>query len=112
MNEKLSFSLELFSGHFYGQSFIKTVRGPLVKLTFRTAISSHQVMGMLSKKNEVWKIYQTEYGPFLATDWLKSKIKEEGGSWATCNSKISFDCIDSLDMYIYIKSYGYASVKP
>ena len=27
--EKLSFSLKLFSGHFYGQSFIKTVRGPL-----------------------------------------------------------------------------------
>ena len=26
--EKLSFSLKLFSGHFYGQSFIKTVRGP------------------------------------------------------------------------------------
>ena len=27
--EKISFSLKLFSGHFYGQSFIKTVRGPL-----------------------------------------------------------------------------------
>ena len=27
--EKSSFSLKLFSGHFYGQSFIKTVRGPL-----------------------------------------------------------------------------------
>ena len=26
--EKLSFSLKLFSGYFYGQSFIKTVRGP------------------------------------------------------------------------------------
>ena len=30
--EKLSFSLKLFSGHFYGQSFIKTVRGPLSNL--------------------------------------------------------------------------------
>ena len=30
--EKLSFSLKLVSGHFYGQSFIKTVRGPLFKL--------------------------------------------------------------------------------
>ena len=29
--EKISFSLKLFSGHFYGQSFIKTVRGPLKK---------------------------------------------------------------------------------
>ena len=28
--ETLSFSLKLFSGHFYGQSFIKTVRGPLL----------------------------------------------------------------------------------
>ena len=27
--EKVAFSLKLFSGHFYGQSFIKTVRGPL-----------------------------------------------------------------------------------
>ena len=26
--EKISFSLKLFSGHFNGQSFIKTVRGP------------------------------------------------------------------------------------
>ena len=26
--EKISFSLKFFSGHFYGQSFIKTVRGP------------------------------------------------------------------------------------
>ena len=28
--EKLSFSLKLFSGNFYGQSFVKTVRGPLL----------------------------------------------------------------------------------
>ena len=27
--EKISFSLKLFFDHFYGQSFIKTVRGPL-----------------------------------------------------------------------------------
>ena len=26
--EKISFSLKLFSGHFYWQSFIKTVRSP------------------------------------------------------------------------------------
>ena len=25
--EKISYSLKLFSGHFYGQSFIKTVQG-------------------------------------------------------------------------------------
>ena len=28
--EKLSFSLKLFSGDFYRQSFIKTVRGPFI----------------------------------------------------------------------------------
>ena len=28
--EKISFSLKLFSGLFYWQSFIKTIRGPLV----------------------------------------------------------------------------------
>ena len=32
------------------------------------------------KKCEVWKIYHTEYGPFLATDWLKAK--KVGGSWS------------------------------
>ena len=36
--EKISFSLKIFSGHFYGQSFIKTVRGPLAcsKLRYDT----------------------------------------------------------------------------
>ena len=29
--EKISFAFKLFSGHFHGQSFIKTIRGPLVK---------------------------------------------------------------------------------
>ena len=33
--EKISFSLKLFSGHFYGQSFIKTVRGPYICLSLR-----------------------------------------------------------------------------
>ena len=35
--EKISFSLKLFSGHFYGQSFIKTVRGPLKVTTISVA---------------------------------------------------------------------------
>ena len=30
-------------------------------------------MGVISKKCEVWKIYHSGYGPFLATDWLKTK---------------------------------------
>ena len=33
--EKLSFPLKLLSGFFYGQSFIKTVRGPLTKLNIK-----------------------------------------------------------------------------
>ena len=38
--EKLSFSLKYFSGHFYGQSFIKTVRGPLIFIKGRRANTS------------------------------------------------------------------------
>ena len=32
--EKISFSLKLFSGYFYGQSFIKTVRGPFISALY------------------------------------------------------------------------------
>ena len=49
------------------------MKAKLVKLTFRNAISSHKVMEMTSKRYDVWKIYKTEYGPFLATNWLKTK---------------------------------------
>ena len=52
---------------------ILKVKPNLVKLTLGIAMFSHQVMGMISKKCEVWKINHTEYGPFLATDWLKTK---------------------------------------
>ena len=45
----------------------------LVKLTFWTAISSHQVMGMSLKKCGLCKINYAEYGPFLASDWLYTK---------------------------------------
>ena len=38
--EKISFSLKFFSGHFYGQSFIKTVRGPLLILFFMSIDTS------------------------------------------------------------------------
>ena len=39
--EKLSFSLKLLSGFFYGQSFIKTVRGPLHKPLSRLGAEVH-----------------------------------------------------------------------
>ena len=38
--EKNSFSLKLFSGHFYGQSFIKTVRGPLKMVWVRFILTT------------------------------------------------------------------------
>ena len=41
--EKISFSLKLFSGHFYGQSFIKTVRGPLFKKSSKFEIRKKSV---------------------------------------------------------------------
>ena len=37
--EKILFSLKLFSGHFYGQFFIKTVRGPWHVGPLKTHIS-------------------------------------------------------------------------
>ena len=43
--EKISFSLKLFSGHIYGQSFIKTVRGP-----FRRCPRAFQI-GKISVEN-------------------------------------------------------------
>ena len=40
--EKQSFSLKLLSGDFYGQSFIKTVRGPLQGLTVHVHVYEPQ----------------------------------------------------------------------
>ena len=42
--EKLSFSLKLFSGHFYGQFFIKTFRGPFVQKHLATTLSYQVVL--------------------------------------------------------------------
>ena len=54
-------------------AFILIDKINLVKLTIRTAISSHKVMGMSLKKCWLCKIYHAEYGPSLASDWLKIK---------------------------------------
>ena len=40
--EKIKFSLKLCSAHFYGQSFIKTVRGPLSTHVFAIIIKSQE----------------------------------------------------------------------
>ena len=73
--KQLKFEIYIILCQYSQHSFLKgsEIKLNLVKLTFPTAIFSHQVMGMLSKKCEVWKIYHTEYGLFLITDWLKSK---------------------------------------
>ena len=70
--EKISFSLKLFSGYFYGQSFIKTVRGPLLNmlgkrdkmrgisfetsLIFNSVIQEHEFRSYLSHdiKIAIW----------------------------------------------------------
>ena len=39
--EKISFSIKLFSGHFYGQSFIKTVLGPLTMCAYGRKYAKH-----------------------------------------------------------------------
>ena len=41
--ENISFSMNLFSGHFYGQSFIKIVRGPSVNMALNTQRGITQV---------------------------------------------------------------------
>ena len=66
----MSFCVNILITVFFG---VLKIKRNLVKLTFRTAISSHQVMGMSLTKCGLWKIYHTEYGLFLATDWLKTK---------------------------------------
>ena len=39
--------MKLFSGHFYGQSFIKTVRGPLIYVTHITPLKAVILFKML-----------------------------------------------------------------
>ena len=46
--EKISFSLKLFSGHFYGQSFIKTVRGPSISGRGKAGVITRNVNIMLN----------------------------------------------------------------
>ena len=41
--EKIKLSLKLFSAHFYGQSFIKTVRGPYEVLVGKLQVLSFAV---------------------------------------------------------------------
>ena len=42
--EKLLFSLKLFSGHFYGQSFIKTVRSPYKQIKMHVMRGSRKFL--------------------------------------------------------------------
>ena len=57
--EKISFSLKLFSGHFYGQSFIKTVRGPFILLV-RTVPFFRKIIFISSytEKNNYFLLYE------------------------------------------------------
>ena len=75
-----SFCVTIYSSGYSHQSFLRVLKINIntVKLTFPTAISFHQVMRVTSKKCEVWKIYQAEYGPFFANDWLKKRGNGRG----------------------------------
>ena len=59
-------------------------------------------MGLLSKKSKVWKIYNAEYGPFLATDWLKQK--KLCGPWA------NLDLYDSYVSKFQFVNYFFANL--
>ena len=50
--EKISFSLKLFFDHFYGQSFIKTVRGPLFS-KYSEEANLWRTDGMVDNPNQV-----------------------------------------------------------
>ena len=56
--EKQSFSLKLLSGDFYGQSFIKTVRGPL-----KTSLTQFQ----LNAGQKYYRMLPLEHSAILLT---------------------------------------------
>ena len=80
--EKISFSLKLFFDYFYGQSFIKTVRGPCPELlTGRWFDIIFYIQTTLKKfKKVISKVMNIleniiENGAFASFFWLqKSKI--------------------------------------
>ena len=60
--EKLSFSLKLFSGDFYGQSFIKTVRGPYMSLSHLPRLYARRQNNII---NEGIGMYVSAYNIFI-----------------------------------------------
>ena len=68
--KQLTFEIYIILCQYSYHSF--KIKINLVKLTFWTAISVHQVMGMSLTKVWVMENKHAEYGPFLATDWLKT----------------------------------------
>ena len=70
--EKISFSLKLFSGHFYRHSFIKTVRGPSL-YAFILARSRLGVLPVIFHKfaTELWPLqHRKRYSAELKADSL------------------------------------------
>ena len=66
--EKISFSLKLFSGHFYGQSFIKTVRGPLLQVNFFLEVAGLKLTLWETRKTRFFttsSIYTYAFAMFL-----------------------------------------------
>ena len=74
--EKISFSLKLFSGHFYGQSFINTVRGPFLYRHFKqtdhsTGSISIQPVEKITYDNSSSKRYRNILRNELELKWIK-----------------------------------------
>ena len=78
--EKISFSMKLFSGHFYGQSFVKTVRGPFRHL--KSKLKYHNVFCSdtnAARKRRIDVI--AKYAPFHKFNSLCSSIDRDRGGW-------------------------------
>ena len=73
--EKISFSLKLFSGHFYGQSFIKTVRGPWHFLHTFSGFEFYE--WMYNQRFDVTALSSTEVSIYLEYISVAPYILEE-----------------------------------
>ena len=70
--KKVLFSLKLFSGHFYGQSFIKTVRGPLELLS--QAKNLDFLIRRARKSSQNWEVAQLLVRKYMSCElFLKRK---------------------------------------
>ena len=71
--EKISFSLKLFFNHFYGQSFIKTVRGPSVMWVLKRTVSltvTVSMSGSFEHQKQMFKLMDKKMITILHLKYL------------------------------------------